>query len=510
MSSEGNCKLGDFGSACFVSEVGEASADGSLFYMSPEMRRLYKGEEMKIDYFQSDVFSLGVTMLHLAKLSCPSSISKAWQDSEQLKQVVQAETCGLSYSVEMPGILRLMLQSDPARRPTIEILMFHSRDIYADEVKNEYYLAHKGMMIRIALIKWCEYLINQADIDSSNLLAQLMFAFVFHRNMKYDEYVEILTEMLPTVKNDTEVNESTMYNALLWSDLCKRLSKQNNIRNAEAAYSKAVELSAQIPTPDKHYLAVLYRNLGDSCIFQNKLEEAERMLQRSLDIAQELSYKDELIADALLPLGSVYYMRKKYGLAENVCLEIMRITKLSGEFSLQESNYLLLLNIYLTQNRLPEWKAVSCNYISSVRKNNDVDSLDLACCLGRLGICYYYQCKKTEAESLLQEALHIYEKSPKYNINHITINAHMALGIIYNERNRLNESEKLLKQTAEMHLRASVVGNSQLAQVYRELGILFRKQHKWDEAKSILLKALSIMKTMQEDDYLYDIYFKPG
>ena len=100
---KGQYKLGDFGSAYAANKAVINKADGTLEYSSPEMYERILGREVEVDYFQgnqsylfyssgiiyyyfqSDVYSLGVTLLHLAKLELPTSICQAGYNT-QLKQ----------------------------------------------------------------------------------------------------------------------------------------------------------------------------------------------------------------------------------------------------------------------------------------------------------------------------------------------------------------------------------------------------------------------------------------
>ena len=113
-------KLGDFGSACRVEANGMFGGDGTRQYLSPEMRRLMLGEKVEVDYFQSDIYSLGVTILHLGKLVLPSAIPQAYKDAHLLEQAVETETSKLPYSSAFMCLLRRMLEMNPAKRPIIE------------------------------------------------------------------------------------------------------------------------------------------------------------------------------------------------------------------------------------------------------------------------------------------------------------------------------------------------------------------------------------------------------
>lgn len=138
-----------------------------------------------------------------------------------------------------------------------------------------------------------------------------------------------------------------------------------------------------------------------------------------------------------------------------------------------------------------------------MRKNWEADTIELADRIGALGKHYLTQKREKEAEALLQEAVHIYQS--KDYISYMAPCCFFNLGKIYNGRNQLIEAEQLLIQGAEMHLKTSAISDRTLALIYQELGDIFRKQNRLEEAQTVLLKTVSILKAMQIQD-LFDIY----
>jgi hypothetical protein len=78
------------------------------------------GEEIEVDYFQSDVFALGVTLLQLMTLRLPLGVAQAWRSAESLELAVNNEINGLNYSPELRKLLWKMLSFDPKNRVKIE------------------------------------------------------------------------------------------------------------------------------------------------------------------------------------------------------------------------------------------------------------------------------------------------------------------------------------------------------------------------------------------------------
>jgi len=113
----GQVKLADFGTSkqCLQDNSAETIL-GTLNYLSPELMRSYKQQMMSAqasvsyDPFKSDVYSLGVTLLHMSLLRLP----KVQQESE-LEELVNH----LSDSYfRLKRLLMWMLQSEPSKRPS--------------------------------------------------------------------------------------------------------------------------------------------------------------------------------------------------------------------------------------------------------------------------------------------------------------------------------------------------------------------------------------------------------
>ena len=125
--------LGNFGFAYEVEKAVESGCDGTLIYLSPQLRLRMTGTDIDIDYFNSDVFALGVTLVHLMQLHFSTSISMAWRSAESLNTAVEMELSGLPYSYELLDLVRQMLKFDPEERLLIESLRLFVLRYFARE-----------------------------------------------------------------------------------------------------------------------------------------------------------------------------------------------------------------------------------------------------------------------------------------------------------------------------------------------------------------------------------------
>ena len=117
-------KIGDFGSSRKIisMEGGIYSLQGSPFYLSPELKTQFLSsletgsQEAEYDPYKSDVYSLGVTLLFMARLKPPVQLSSIPTLREQTEKLVQ--DCGGYPRIQR--MLRGMLEIDPQRRISLE------------------------------------------------------------------------------------------------------------------------------------------------------------------------------------------------------------------------------------------------------------------------------------------------------------------------------------------------------------------------------------------------------
>ena len=112
-------KIGDLGVAK-VTKGGMAYTQiGTPYYMSPEIwrRRPYNKK--------SDIWSLGCLLYELATLKHPFEARDERSLAEKVMRGVYAPISS-SYSADLSTMIRLLLNTDPARRPTVEDVLQHS------------------------------------------------------------------------------------------------------------------------------------------------------------------------------------------------------------------------------------------------------------------------------------------------------------------------------------------------------------------------------------------------
>ena len=128
LHKESGIKVGDFGSSTSLADTDMAasfSLQGSPFYLSPELKSQYiqyltNGEaQVKHDPYKSDVYSLGVMMLYMARLRSPEEFANLVRLREKTEELI--EECS-TYPV-LQRLLRGMLEVEPKRRIGLKKLL---------------------------------------------------------------------------------------------------------------------------------------------------------------------------------------------------------------------------------------------------------------------------------------------------------------------------------------------------------------------------------------------------
>ena len=111
VTASGQLKLGEFECSMMLPDRHTFPLEARFNHMAPEVQETYiavrrteQPEAPTYNVFKGDVYSLGLTLLQMAKQGTFGSAP-------------QSEVDGLPYSRELCGFLRLMLQANPERRP---------------------------------------------------------------------------------------------------------------------------------------------------------------------------------------------------------------------------------------------------------------------------------------------------------------------------------------------------------------------------------------------------------
>ena len=118
--ANGHVKITDFGtskqtSLSLLKRVSTWTLVGTPYFLSPLLKKSLANRQNTVEHYviKSDVYSLGLTFLAMAKLETPTDFAKL----KSLRRVTQEITNSVVYNETIKNLLRLMLEEDEANRP---------------------------------------------------------------------------------------------------------------------------------------------------------------------------------------------------------------------------------------------------------------------------------------------------------------------------------------------------------------------------------------------------------
>lgn len=125
LTNDGVIKVGDFSSARHCTSQSQTSTvKGSPNFLSPVLQSAYAQSmgrtnlQVQHNMYKSDVYSLGLTWLYMAKLGASERISKG----KGMESTARMEIDTINYSKELKTLLGYMLEEEESRRPDFRLL----------------------------------------------------------------------------------------------------------------------------------------------------------------------------------------------------------------------------------------------------------------------------------------------------------------------------------------------------------------------------------------------------
>jgi len=231
-----------------------------------------------------------------------------------------------------------------------------------------------------------------------------------------------------------------------------------------------------------------YLDLGRSLTLQNRLQEAEEVYRKAINV-------DPNNAETLTLLGAFLVIQNRLAEAEDFCLKAIQV---NPKF---EGSYPVLGEIFLKQNRYIEAEKAFCRAIQI--NPNDADVFN------NLGVIFKKQNRLKEAkeafqnaikvdsnntnayhnlgmllemQNCLQEAEDSYQKAIQTNPNSAVTYYH--LGELLFRRNHVKESEDFYRK--------AIMINPDYVNAYIDFGVLLQTQNRMEEAEEVYRKAIQL------------------
>ncbi|MEG3958878.1 tetratricopeptide repeat protein [Microcoleus sp. herbarium2] len=249
-------------------------------------------------------------------------------------------------------------------------------------------------------------------------------------------------------------------------------------------------------------LITVLNTLGKLYKDQGRYNEAEALLEKSLDIAKNLlDNNHRAIAAYKNNLASLYDVQGKYRQAELLFMESLDILKkLFGEHHPDVASVLNSLgNVYRSQENYNKAESFLKQALEMRKNCLSENHPDYAVSLNDLGLLYTELGRYTDAERLLLKALETKEKSVgKKHLDYaMTLN---NLALVYFYKDQLKKAELLYVESLQITREILGKDHPDVASSFHNLADLYCRQGKFDEAEELWKKAFTIaLKTCGQD-----------
>ncbi len=279
-------------------------------------------------------------------------------------------------------------------------------------------------------------------------------------------------------------------------------SSRSDFEKAAAYYKEAAKV-VQSVTGSELTMAGYLRKQGDAFRDAGMYSEAEKPLERTLEIREKYSGKDHIdSAAALSSLAMLYEKQGRYDDAELLCKSALAIReKFLGPEHLhvvQSLNNLALL--YESQGRYKEAEPLYKRSLTIMEKKLGSEHLSAATTLNNLALLYESQHRYEEAEPLYKRSLAITEKFLGTEHPEVATTLNNLAGLYY-AQGRYEETEPLCKLSLTITEKFLGPEHPEVAMTLSNLADLYCAQGRYEEAKPLYKRSLRIFEKALGPDH---------
>jgi len=237
-------------------------------------------------------------------------------------------------------------------------------------------------------------------------------------------------------------------------------------------------------------------NLGVIYQMKGKLNKAEQMHIRSLEIAERLGLLEGM-ANQYGNLGVIYQMRGELDKAVQMIKNSLEINERLGQNLGMAKSYGNLGLIYLTTRDLDSAERMVKNSLEINERFRFWEGL--AGDYGNLGMIYGMRNNLEKAEQLHKKALEVNEKLGRLEG---IANQCGNLGVVYQKRCELDRSEQMHKKSLEIHEQLGLQegmanDHGNLGVIYKQRGDVKKAREYWEKARE-LYKRIGMPREVKE------------
>lgn len=271
-------------------------------------------------------------------------------------------------------------------------------------------------------------------------------------------------------------------------------------RNSYKFYAKDLIISEKLYKHLQNHLGLcdVYLNFGAILIELGNFKDAQKYLERGLNIAQNIS-NTEKQAQAINNIGLLQYRQKHYLNAKKYFLSSLKFYQKTPDKKGVLSALRNLGGVAIELNKFSEAKERFNRAWKIAIKLGE--KYEIAEIKGGLGLVLLKIDKFDDSEKYLLQALKLYEEMGNVNRIASTLN---NLGVVYNFQHKWRDAIESNKRCLDIKSKIGDKEGSALA--LTKLGHLYIEIKKYEEALDLFKRALPFYETKEKRDELLNIY----
>ncbi|MCP4345303.1 MAG: tetratricopeptide repeat protein [Desulfobacterales bacterium] len=310
-----------------------------------------------------------------------------------------------------------------------------------------------------------------------------------------EEYLKksVEKELVCAMRFEEKARKCKLSAAKTNAELGDLANTQLEYKKAAEYYKKAAELAQGIPDSELTLTGYLKKQ-GDACRDAGLYAEAEKTLERSLEIREKhLGKEHPSVAAILNNLSWLYYSQGKYEEAEPLYKRALAISEkvLRPEHPDVATTLSNLAEMYRAQSKYEEAEPLYRRALAISEKVLGLEHPNVAVTLNNLAALYYSQDRYEEAKPLYKRALATREKilGPEHPDVAVTLD---NLAELYRAQGKYEEAEPLFKRALAISEKVLGLEHPNVAVTLNNLAGLYYSQSKYEEAEPLYKRALAI------------------
>jgi tetratricopeptide (TPR) repeat protein len=321
-------------------------------------------------------------------------------------------------------------------------------------------------------------------------------AQIYSNQRKYDQAKPLFVDAIQLLgKADHPESNGlqavmTNYQAMLAAE------KLPSAGSAEPGSSGGVS-TAPVPAGPDPLLAQWMAELGaaQKAAFARQFDQAEQTYQKALDDAGKLPQAEHYVIQTLQQFSQFYAMQRKFPEAEKLLQRAVEIQQPKGKGPIHRDTYALqdLANIYLMQGKFKPAEKVAKQIVEIEERKPSGADISLAMALDFLGSVYYNQKEYDRAEPLYQRALALAVQEQGSDAMVVAVELE-HVGALYVAEGQYAKAEPYFRRNLEIGEKRFGKFAPGISGALYQLAHLMRKMGRSDEAAEFQQRRDAIQK----------------